>query len=103
MSISFPVNPCLHSSDNYESGCGWPNLTKPIDPANIKERRDVSHGMTRTEIRSTFGDTDLGDVFDDGSRDQGGLRYGINGRVTVHPALEADGYAAYLNQMESNK
>ena len=70
--------PLFASSDKFESGCGWPSFTKPIEPAHVKELRDVSHGMVRTEVRSADGDSHLGHVFDDGPRDAGGLRYCIN-------------------------
>ena len=70
--------PLFASSDKFESGCGWPSFTKPIEPANVKELRDTSHGMVRTEVRSKFGDSHLGHVFDDGPHDLGGLRYCIN-------------------------
>src|SRR6266446_6168704 len=58
--------PLFASSDKFESGCGWPSFTKPIEPANINELRDSKHGMARTEVRSTFGDSHHGHVFDDG-------------------------------------
>lgn len=70
--------PLFASSDKYESGCGWPSFTKPIEPTNINELRDNSHGMIRTEVRSTHGDSHLGHVFTDGPADRGGLRYCIN-------------------------
>jgi peptide-methionine (R)-S-oxide reductase len=60
--------PLFASSDKYESGCGWPSFTKPIEPANINELRDTSHGMIRTEVRSTHGDSHLGHVFPDAPR-----------------------------------
>jgi peptide-methionine (R)-S-oxide reductase len=58
--------PLFASSDKFESGCGWPSFTKPIVPANVNEIRDTSHGMTRVEVRSNFGDSHLGHVFTDG-------------------------------------
>src|SRR5437868_11902211 len=70
--------PLFASSDKFESGCGWPSFTKPIEHANVKELTDTSHGMVRTEVRSTFGESHLGHVFDDGPKDLGGLRYCIN-------------------------
>ena len=70
--------PLFASSDKYESGCGWPSFTKPIEPAHVKELRDVSHGMVRTEVRSSHGDSHLGHVFPDGPPPTG-LRYCING------------------------
>ena len=70
--------PLFASSDKYESGCGWPSFTKPIEPAHLNEIRDMGHGMVRTEVRSTHGDSHLGHVFPDGPADRGGLRYCIN-------------------------
>jgi len=95
--------PLFASSDKYESGCGWPSFTKPIEPANVAELRDVSHGMIRTEVRSTHGDSHLGHVFPDGPIDRGGLRYCINSaslRFVHRDAMEAEGYGAYLPQVE---
>ena len=95
--------PLFASSDKFESGCGWPSFTKPIEPANVAERSDASHGMTRTEVRSAQGDSHLGHVFDDGQPDRGGLRYCINSaslRFIHCDAMEAEGYGAYLDQVE---
>jgi peptide-methionine (R)-S-oxide reductase len=98
--------PLFASSDKFESGCGWPSFTKPIEAANVNELKDVTHGMVRTEVRSTFGDSHLGHVFDDGPRDRGGLRYCINSaslRFVHRDDMEAAGYAAYLDQVEDVK
>lgn len=95
--------PLFASSDKYESGCGWPSFTKPIEPANVSELRDASLGMVRTEVRSAHGDSHLGHVFDDGPRDRGGLRYCINSaslRFVHRDDMEAQGYGAYLPQVE---
>ncbi len=95
--------PLFASADKYESGCGWPSFTKPIERANVAELRDVSHGMIRTEVRSTHGDSHLGHVFDDGPRDRGGLRYCINSaslRFVHRRDMDAEGYGAYLPQVE---
>ena len=95
--------PLFASSDKYESGCGWPSFTKPIEPVNVRELRDVSHGMIRTEVRSAHGDSHLGHVFDDGPEDRGGLRYCINSaslRFVPRDRMEAEGYGAYLDQVE---
>jgi len=95
--------PLFASSDKYESGCGWPSFTKPIEPANVAELRDVSHGMIRTEVRSKHGDSHLGHVFPDGPTDRGGLRYCINSaslRFVHRDNMEAEGYGAYLPQVE---
>ncbi len=96
--------PLFASAAKYESGCGWPSFTKPIDPAHVTELRDVSHGMVRTEVRSTHGDSHLGHVFNDGPRDRGGLRYCINSaalRFVHRDDMEAQGYGAYLPQVET--
>jgi len=95
--------PLFASSDKFESGCGWPSFTKPIEPANVAELRDTSHGMIRTEVRSAHGDSHLGHVFEDGPIDRGGLRYCINSaslRFVPREDMEAQGYGAYLNQVE---
>ena len=95
--------PLFASSDQFESGCGWPSFTKPIEPANVKELRDPTHGMIRTEVRSAHADSHLGHVFPDGPRDRGGLRYCINSaslRFIHRDDMEAEGYGAYLNQVE---
>jgi peptide-methionine (R)-S-oxide reductase len=98
--------PLFASSDKYESGCGWPSFTKPIEPANVAELRDVSHGMIRTEVRSKYGDSHLGHVFPDGPRDRGGLRYCINSaslRFVHRDNMAAEGYGDYLDQVEDVK
>ncbi len=95
--------PLFASSDKFESGCGWPSFTKPIEPANVAEIRDASLGMVRTEVRSTHGDSHLGHVFDDGPRDKGGLRYCINSaslRFVHRDDMAAQGYGALLSQVE---
>jgi len=95
--------PLFASSDKFESGCGWPSFTKPIEPANVSELRDSTHGMIRTEVRSAHGDSHLGHVFEDGPADRGGLRYCINSaslRFVPRAEMEAQGYGAYLNQVE---
>jgi peptide-methionine (R)-S-oxide reductase len=98
--------PLFASSDKYESGCGWPSFTKPIEPANINEVTDGTHGMIRTEVRSAHGDSHLGHVFDDGPEDRGGLRYCINSaslRFIHRDDMEAEGYGAYLDQVEERQ
>ncbi len=95
--------PLFASADKYESGCGWPSFTKPIEPANVAELADASLGRMRTEVRSKHGDSHLGHVFDDGPRDRGGLRYCINSaslRFVHRNDMEAQGYGPYLPQVE---
>ncbi len=95
--------PLFASSDKYESGCGWPSFTKPIEPANVAELKDKSLFMTRTEVRSKHGDSHLGHVFTDGPRDRGGLRYCINSaslRFVHRDEMDVEGYGAYLTQVE---
>src|SRR5437763_11143091 len=93
--------PLFASSDKYESGCGWPSFTKPI--ANVRELRDATHGMVRTEVRSVHADSHLGHVFPDGPSDRGGLRYCINSaslRFIHRDDMESEGYGEYLDQVE---
>lgn len=95
--------PLFASTDKYESGCGWPSFTKPIEPANVNELRDTSHGMIRTEVRSAHGDSHLGHVFPDGPQDRGGLRYCINSaslRFIHRDDMVEAGYGDYLDQVE---
>lgn len=94
--------PLFASSDKFESGCGWPSFSKPIDPNVIREREDDSHGMHRTEVRSRVGDAHLGHVFPDGPRDAGGLRYCINSaslRFVPKEDMEREGYGYLLDQI----
>jgi len=98
--------PLFASADKFESGCGWPSFTKPIEPAHVKELRDASHGVIRTEVRSSGADSHLGHVFNDGPRDRGGLRYCINSaslRFIHRDQMEAAGYGDYLDQVEDVK
>ncbi|MFI9407777.1 peptide-methionine (R)-S-oxide reductase MsrB [Nocardia sp. NPDC052316] len=90
--------PLFASVDKFDSGSGWPSFTKPIDAANVVEKRDFSHLMIRTEARSAHGGSHLGHVFTDGPREAGGLRYCINSAALrfIHlDNLEAEGYGQY--------
>ncbi|MDT7760531.1 MAG: peptide-methionine (R)-S-oxide reductase [Mycobacterium sp.] len=93
--------PLFASVDKFESGTGWPSFTKPIrgdNGSNVVEKRDFSHLMLRTEVRSTHGDSHLGHVFKDGPHAEGGLRYCINSASLkfIHlDDLEAEGYGEY--------
>ena len=95
--------PLFVSSDKYESGCGWPSFTKPVESENIEEIHDTSLGMIRTEVRSKHGDSHLGHIFPDGPREHGGMRYCINSaslRFIHRDDMEKEGYGSYINQVE---
>jgi peptide-methionine (R)-S-oxide reductase len=98
--------PLFASTDKFESHSGWPSFTKPIDSNNVAENVDSGHGRTRTEVRSTHGDSHLGHVFPDGPRDAGGLRYCINSaslRFIPLDELESEGYAQYSKLFETQQ
>jgi peptide-methionine (R)-S-oxide reductase len=95
--------PLFASSDKYESGCGWPSFTKPIETTNVIEIRDNTLGMMRIEVRSHHGDSHLGHVFTDGPADRGGLRYCINSaslRFVHLDDMQVEGYGDYIGQVE---
>ncbi len=90
--------PLFASTEKFDSHCGWPSFTAPVEPDHVLESPDRSHGMIRTEVRSAHGDSHLGHVFDDGPVDAGGLRYCINSaalRFVPVDDLEREGYGAY--------
>jgi peptide methionine sulfoxide reductase msrA/msrB len=92
--------PLFSSRDKYDAGCGWPSFTKPVDPAVVKERRDLSHGLDRVEIRSRAGDSHLGHVFDDGPVEEGGKRFCINSaslKFIPLSEMEAAGYGDLIS------
>ncbi|WP_227936372.1 peptide-methionine (R)-S-oxide reductase MsrB [Alkalihalobacillus deserti] len=91
--------PLFSSTEQYDAGCGWPSFTKPIQPYQIKESLDHSYGMIRTEVRSLYGDSHLGHVFDDGLKVKGGRCYCINSaalRFIPKSNLKSEGYGEYL-------
>ena len=95
--------PLFVSTDKFDSGCGWPSFSKPIDNSLVRERKDTSHGMTRVEVRSKNGNAHLGHVFNDGPADRGGLRYCINSaslRFIPKDKMKEAGYARYLPLLE---
>src|SRR3984885_6088687 len=90
--------PLFASTKKFDSGCGWPSFTVPLEAANGVEETGRPYGMARTEVRSTHGDSHLGHVFDDGPTEEGGLRYCINSaalRFVPYEDLEAEGYGQY--------
>ncbi len=94
------AEPLFSSKDKFNAGCGWPSFTKPMESDHIAEKLDTTHGMIRTEVRSKYGDSHLGHVFNDGPKDKGGLRYCINGaslRFIKKEDLEKEGYGEYIN------
>ncbi len=96
--------PLFTSLDKFDSGCGWPSFSKPLDPKLVIEKKDYSHGMFRIEIRSKEADSHLGHVFDDGPKALGGLRYCINSaslRFIPVEELESAGYGAYVSLFEN--
>ena len=91
--------PLFFSTDKFESGCGWPAFSKPIDKALITEHNDFSLFRARTEVRSKPGDAHLGHVCPDGPKELGGLRYCINSaslRFIPKADMEQEGYGDYL-------
>jgi len=95
--------PLFSSLDKFDSHCGWPSFTKPLESDHVEEFSDRTHGMARTEVRSAHGDSHLGHVFDDGPSDKGGLRYCINSaslRFIPLDELESEGYGEYAKLFE---
>mgnify|MGYP000922285080 FL=1 len=91
--------PLFSSRDKFDAGCGWPSFAKSLENENIIEKKDTSHWMIRTEVRSKNADSHLGHVFPDGPKDKGGLRYCINGaslRFIKKEDMEKEGYGDYL-------
>lgn len=93
--------PLFSSQDKYDAGCGWPSFTKPIKKLTYK--RDSSHNMERTEVKSPLADSHLGHVFTDGPQNSGGLRYCINSaalKFIPYDKLNSEGYGEYKKIFE---
>ena len=98
--------PLFSSLDKYNSGCGWPSFTKPIKEDELVEKNDFSHGMFRTEVRSSEADSHLGHVFTDGPKDKGGLRYCMNSAALEFipkEEMREKGYGKYLYLFQEDK
>ncbi len=92
--------PLFASIDKFDSGTGWPSFYKPIDTKQVKSLTDESHGMVRTEVRSTISNSHLGHVFPDAVKSKGGLRYCINSAALIFipkEKMEEEGYGDYLD------
>ncbi|HSJ02303.1 MAG: peptide-methionine (R)-S-oxide reductase MsrB [Verrucomicrobium sp.] len=99
-------DPLFSSKDKFDSGCGWPAFTKPINDKEVKELADSTHGMVRTEVRSNRANSHLGHVFNDGPKDKGGLRYCINSaslRFIPKDKMKDAGYGGLLHLFEPAK
>ena len=98
--------PLFASIDKHDSHTGWPSFTVPLEPDNVVEKSDTSHGMIRTEVRSAHADSHLGHLFNDGPAEAGGLRYCMNSaslRFVPVDQLEAEGYGAYRHLFDQTE
>ena len=98
--------PLFSSNDKYNSGCGWPAFTKPIEKQQVTEHFDTSHGMRRLEVRSKEANSHLGHVFPDGPIETGGMRYCINSaslQFIPVSELEEKGYGQYLHLFKGQR
>lgn len=97
--------PLFISTDKFDSECGWPAFSKPINNDIVVEKNDESHSMQRTEVRSLTGDAHLGHIFNDGPKEKGGLRYCINSaslRFIPKDKMKEEGYEDYIKLLLPN-
>ena len=97
--------PLFSSTDKYDSGCGWPAFTKPINQNEFESKTDYKMGYARTEVRAKTGNSHLGHVFSDGPKAAGGLRFCINSaslRFVPKEKLSEEGYGEYAYLFEEN-
>ena len=97
--------PLFLSIDKYNSGSGWPSFTKPVSKNALTKHKDSALGMERIEVKSRYGKSHLGHVFEDGPVDKGGKRYCINGaalKFIPKEKLKEEGYGEYIKEFEDN-
>ncbi len=96
--------PLFTSRDKFQSNCGWPSFSRPIEEKRVDMNMDTTHHMVRTEVRSKRADSHLGHLFDDGPKELGGLRYCINSaalRFIPKEELESAGYGEYKHLFDA--